>query len=34
MDGSSKEFINILENKVLNNQLKKRKYLKILNKMN
>ena len=23
MDGSSKEFINILENKVLNNQIKK-----------
>ncbi len=33
MDGSSKEFINILENKVLNNQIKKRKYLKILNKI-
>ena len=32
MDGSSKEFINILENKVLNNQIKK-KIFKILNKI-
>jgi UDP-3-O-[3-hydroxymyristoyl] N-acetylglucosamine deacetylase len=33
MDGSSKEFINVLKNKVLDNQNKKRKYLKILNKI-
>ena len=33
MDGSSKEFINILKNKVSNDQIKKRKYLKILNKI-
>ncbi len=33
MDGSSKEFISVLENKVQDNQNKKRKYLKILNKI-
>ena len=33
MDGSSKEFINTLKNKVSNDQIKKRKYLKILNKI-